>query len=100
MAQQQCGEGKNDAAVHAGMLDLAVSPIHARWTKLEEEISLEEILLGDQIELEKRITLGRPKSTTVEGHVGLSIQGDMRWDHQNSDHAYNSGLGGSRLISS
>ncbi len=84
MALQQCGAGENDAAVYATMLvDLAVTPIRAGWLRLEEEIGLEEILLGEQIigkniDLEKAITMDMPESAMVEGSVGLSVQGDTR----------------------
>ncbi len=83
MALQQCDTGINNADVYAGMLDLAVSPIHAGWTKMEEEIGLEEILLGEQIigkniDLEKAITMDMPESARVEGRVGLSVQGNTR----------------------
>jgi hypothetical protein len=103
MALQQCGAGENDAAVYAGMLDLAVSPIHAGWTRMEEEIGLEEILLGEQIideniELERAITMDMPESAMVEGRVGLSVQGDTRWDRRSSGHAYNSDSGSSILV--
>jgi hypothetical protein len=43
MALQQCGAGINDAAIYPYMFDLAVRPIHMGWTKMEEEIGLEEI---------------------------------------------------------
>jgi hypothetical protein len=100
MGLQQCGAGENDAAVYAGMLDLAASPIHAGWTKLEEEIGLEEIQLGgeiiaENIELEKSIT---PESETVDGRVSLSVQGDTRWDRRSSGHAYNSDSGASIMV--
>jgi hypothetical protein len=84
---QQCGAGINDAAVYAGMLNLAVGPLHAGWTKLEQDIGLQEIELGgsiieENIELEKTITLGSKESIKVEGRVVLSVQGDTRWDRR------------------
>jgi hypothetical protein len=83
MALQQCGAGIHNSAVYAGMLDLAVSPIHAGWTKMEEEIGLQEIVLGDciigeNIDLEKRITLGSKESLKIDSRVALSVQGDTR----------------------
>jgi hypothetical protein len=72
---------------------------------LEEEFGLEEILLGEQIireniNLDEAITMEMPESATVEGRVGLSVQGDTRWDRQSSGHAYNSNLGASILVGS
>jgi hypothetical protein len=65
---------------------------------MEEEIGLEEILLGDciigeNIDLKKRITLRSNESTSIDGCVALSIQGDTRCDCHSTGHAYNSNSG-------
>jgi hypothetical protein len=71
--------------------------------KMQEEIGLEEILLGDciiseNIELEKRITLGSKESMEIDGCVTLSVQGNTRWDHHSSGYAYNINSGASILV--
>jgi hypothetical protein len=70
---------------------------------MEEEIGLEEILLGDRIigkniDLKKRITLRSNKSTSIDGRVALSVQGDTRWDGHSTGHAYNINSGASILV--
>jgi hypothetical protein len=105
MALQQCGQGEDDAAVYAGMLNFSVSPIHAGWTRLEEEIGLKEIQLRETI-INKNIKLERKMmmenmighNNTAAGRVGLLVQGDTRWDHRSSGHAYNSDSGASILV--
>jgi rubredoxin len=105
MALQQCGQGENDAAVYAGMLNLSVSPIHAGWMRLEEEIELKEIQLGEiiineNIELERKMTIENKirHNNTAAGCVGLLVQGDTRWHRRSSGHAYNSDSGASILV--
>jgi hypothetical protein len=46
---QQCGGGEADSAVHAGMLDLAVSPLKKAWQQVEEEIAIVEVEVGKKI---------------------------------------------------
>jgi hypothetical protein len=46
---QQCGGGKANSAVHAGMLDLAMSPFKKTWQKVEEETGIVEVKVGNKI---------------------------------------------------
>jgi hypothetical protein len=46
---QQCGGGESDSAVHAGMLDVAVSPFKKTWYKVEQAIGVVEVEVGKKI---------------------------------------------------
>jgi hypothetical protein len=46
---QQCGGGKADSAVHTTMLDITVSPFKKTWHKVEEEIGIVEVEVGNRI---------------------------------------------------
>jgi hypothetical protein len=104
LALQQCGGGELDAAVHAGMLDLGVNPMHSNWQEVEQEIGLCEIQLGEKIvaeNLELEVEATKEKGVREkggeypvhEGRVGISVQGDTRWDQRKSGRAYNSDSG-------
>jgi hypothetical protein len=71
LALQQCGGGEADSAVHAGMLDLAVSPFARTWQQVEEEIAIVEVEVGKKIvdmniQLEIKKTKERQQSIVVD----------------------------------
>jgi hypothetical protein len=52
LGMQHMGYGERDASILAGMLDLSVSPMQTAWSRIEQEIGVEEIKLGKQIVVE------------------------------------------------
>jgi hypothetical protein len=80
------------------MLDLGINPMHSNWQEVEQEIGRSEIKLGERIvggnlELEVQATKEKGESTVHQGRVGISVQGDTRWDQRKSGRAYNSDSG-------
>jgi hypothetical protein len=72
LALQQCGGGENDAAVHAGMLDLGINPMHSNWQEVEQEIGRSKIKLGERtvgenLELEVQATKEKGEFTVHQG---------------------------------
>jgi hypothetical protein len=67
---QQCGGCKADSAVHARMLDIAVSPFKKTWQKVEQEIRVVEIKVGKKI-VDQNIQLKIKK--TKEKQQGILI---------------------------
>ena len=70
LALQAQGKGKRDAASYAGMLSLAVNPLASTWEELEEELTLEEIKLTDEI---IRENLDEEMELTAEQGPGCNI---------------------------
>jgi hypothetical protein len=69
---QHMGCGERDAAILAGMLDLAVSPMQTAWSQIEQEIGIKEIELGKRIvesnaKLEAEITGTEPFTNRIDG---------------------------------
>jgi hypothetical protein len=65
---QQCGGGEADSAVHAAMLDVAVSPFKKTWYKVEEEIGIVEVEVGKKIvdqNIRLEITMTKEKQTGI-----------------------------------
>ncbi len=60
----QCGSGEADSAVHAGMLNIAVSPFKKTWQKVKKAIAIVAIAIV-KVELGKKI---------VEKNIALEIQ--------------------------
>jgi hypothetical protein len=61
---QQCGSGEVDSVVHTGMLDITVSPFKKTWEKVEEEITIIQVEVGQKIvdqniQLEIKVTKGK-----------------------------------------
>jgi hypothetical protein len=95
---QQVGGGRMDAAVFGGMLNLAVNPCTNAWENIELECSKEEIRLGKEIigeNLSAEIGLTKKQETypTDDGHIGILVQGDTRWDKRSSGRTYDSESG-------
>ena len=87
-----------DGAVLSGMLNLAVNPCKNAWEKLELECSRQEISLGNEIMgenviTEVELTTKQNDFPTKDSHVGISVQGDTRWDKRSSGWAYDSESG-------
>jgi hypothetical protein len=66
------GCGERDASILAGMLDLSVSPMQSSWSRIEQEIGIDEIKIGKQIvddnaELEARLTGSEPFTERLNG---------------------------------
>jgi hypothetical protein len=100
---QQFGGGKTEAHGLAGMMDLVVNPISNSWVRLEEEINLCQIHLGkavldENLAAEVEATKAEEDCVTFEGKVGISVQGDSRWDQRKSSRAYNSDSGSHLLV--
>jgi hypothetical protein len=100
---QQFGGGETEAHGLAGMMDLAVNPISNSWVRLEEEINLSQIHLGkavldENLAAEVEATKAQEDCVTFEGKVGISVQGDSRWDQRKSGRAYNSDSGSHLLV--
>jgi hypothetical protein len=100
---QQCGSGETESSVYAGMLDIAVNPMHSAWTRIEEEVGLVEINLGktivkENVALEVQKARAKEDCQVSNGKVGLSVQGDTRWDQRKGGHAYSSDSGTHLLV--
>jgi hypothetical protein len=98
LALQSQGKGQRDAAGYAGMMNLALNPLQNAWGEMEEELSLFEISLGEEIiceniEEEKQLTIDKGNVTCHGEKVGISCAGDMRWDQWAYGWAYNSNSG-------
>jgi hypothetical protein len=65
-----------------------------------KENELGETIINKNIQLEKKMTLENHirHGNTAVGCVGLSVEGDTRWDRRSSGHAYNSDSGASILV--
>jgi hypothetical protein len=87
LALQAQGKGLQDAAPIAEMINLALNPFCNAWEELEEELSLFEIPLGEEIisdNLEEETKLTKDKG---------SVTGDTRWDQWAYGWVYNSDSG-------
>jgi hypothetical protein len=49
---QDMGCRERDASILAGMLDLSISPMQSAWSRIEQDIGVEEIKVGKQIIIE------------------------------------------------
>jgi hypothetical protein len=49
LGMQHMGCGERDAAILAGMLDLAIPPMETAWSQIEQEIGINEIKLGSKL---------------------------------------------------
>jgi hypothetical protein len=84
------------------MLNLALNPLRNAWEELEEELSLCQISLGEEIvcenlEEEKQLTIAKGGVIYHDGKVGILVAGDTRWDQRASGRSYNSNSGTSLL---
>jgi hypothetical protein len=99
LALHSQGKGKRDAAAFAGMMNLALRPLSNCWEKMEEELCVSIIAMTTQIveeNLEEEIKLTEDKGSVTYhdgGKVGISVQGDARWDQRSSGHKYDSDSG-------
>jgi hypothetical protein len=62
---QYMGCSEKDASILAGMLDLNVSPMQSAWSRIEQEIGVDEIKIGkqlvvDNVKLEAELTGTKP----------------------------------------
>jgi hypothetical protein len=74
---QQCSSGEAGSAIHAGMLDIAVSPFKRTWEKVEEEIVIIEVEVGKKIvdqniQLQIKLTKEKQQSILFEQMHGRS----------------------------
>jgi hypothetical protein len=72
LGMQHMGCGERDAAILAGRLDLTVSTMETAWSRIEQEIGVDEIKLGKQIvecnaKLEAKITGTEPFTNRIDG---------------------------------
>jgi hypothetical protein len=57
------------------------------------EIALGKAIVDENMEAEVELTRQEPEYTVTDGRVGLSVQGDTRWDKRSSGRTYNSDSG-------
>jgi hypothetical protein len=98
LALQAQGKCLWDAAAYADIMNLALNPLLNCWEKMEEELCVSIIELTTQIVEENiveeiELTEERADATYHNGKVGISVQGDARWDQCSSGHKYDSGSG-------
>jgi hypothetical protein len=87
----------------AGMMDLAVNPVSNSWVRTKEEINLSQIHLGkaildENLAAEVEATKQKDNWVTVDGKIGISVQGGSRWDQRKSGRSYNSDSGSHILV--
>jgi hypothetical protein len=98
LALHSQGKDERDAAAFTGMMNLALLPLSNCWEKMEEEPCVSIIAMTTQIveeNLEEEINLTEDAGSVTyhQGKVGISVQGDARWDQRSSGHKYDSDSG-------
>ena len=95
---QLCGNGRHDASNIAGMLNLNVNPMKAKWSTTQESIGLTLIEVGQQI-MEENLKIECAMSPVgVDGRSALDVCSDTRWDKRGSCRRYDSLSGCSVFI--
>jgi hypothetical protein len=89
LGAQQCGEGRNDARVIAGMLGVHHNALRNTWKNIEEKFGLLIIELGHEI-MEANRMIEKVLSPSVDGTYALSLCGDARWNKRGSARNYSS----------
>jgi hypothetical protein len=87
---QLCGGGRQDGNIIAGMLNLNVNPMKAKWTEAQEMIGNVIINVGEEV-LEENLHIECLLSPVGDdGRSALDVASDTRWDKRGSSRKYNS----------
>ena len=87
---QLCGGGRQDGNILAGMLNLNVNPMKAKWTQVQEEIGNVIIDIGEEV-LEENLHIECLLSPVGQDERrALDVASDTRWDKRGSSRLYNS----------
>jgi hypothetical protein len=84
--------------MYTGMMNLALHPLSNCWEKMVEELcmSISELttqIIEENLKGEIKLTEDKGSVTYHNGKVGISVQGDARWDQQLSRHKYDNDSG-------
>jgi hypothetical protein len=86
---QVCGDGRQEGNIVAGMLNLNVNPMKAKWTKVAEKINKVIIGVGEEV-LEENLHIECSLSPKGDnGRSALHVASDTRWgDKRGSSRRY------------
>jgi hypothetical protein len=89
LGAQQCGGGRTDARVIAGMIGVHHNALRNTWKNIAEKLGLLIIELGHEI-MEANRMIEKVLSPSVDGKYALSLCGDTRWDKRGCSRNYSS----------
>jgi hypothetical protein len=84
LGAQQCGGGRHESRVMAGMLGMHHNALKHMWGEIASRIGLKIINLGKEVMAQNRAIEMALSPTDEGGKATVSLCGDARWDNRTS----------------